>query len=94
MEILPNGDVVFAEFRGMVKRWDAETGGVSVLGKVPTVAKGEIGLLGMAVARDFLQSGHLYALFAPTAKPGTVCMSRFTVNTGRMSAESESEPLS
>ena len=94
MEVLPNGDVVFAEFWGTVKRWDAKTGGVSVLGKVPTVAKGEIGLLGMAVARDFLQSGHLYALFAPTANLGTVRVSRFTVKEGRMPAESESELLS
>jgi cytochrome c len=51
MEVLANGDVVFAEFWGMVKRWDAKTGGVSVLGTVQTFAKGEIGLLGMAVAR-------------------------------------------
>ena len=67
MEVLPGGGVIFAEFWGTFKRWDAKSGGVSILGTVPTYAKGEIGLLGMAVARDFEQSGHVYALFAPTA---------------------------
>jgi cytochrome c len=94
MEVLPGGDVIFAEFWGTMKRWDAKSGGVSILGTVPTYAKGEIGLLGMAVARDFEQSGHVYALFAPTAKLGTVRVSRFTVKDGRMAAESELELLS
>jgi hypothetical protein len=94
MEVLPGGDVIFAEFWGTIKRWDAKSGGVSILGTVPTYAKGEIGLLGMAVARDFEQSGHVYALFAPTAKLGTVRVSRFTVKDGRMAAESELELLS
>src|SRR5437762_3234802 len=56
MEVLPNGDIVFAEFWGAVKRWDAKSGMVTTLGQVPTFAKGEVGLLGMAVARDFAQS--------------------------------------
>ena len=94
MEVLPGGDVIFAEFWGTIKRWDAKSGGVSILGSVPTYAKGEIGLLGMAVARDFEQSGHLYALFAPTAKLGTVRVSRFTVKDGKMPVESEKELLS
>ena len=46
MEVLPGGDVIFAEFWGTIKRWDAKSGGVSILGTVPTYAKGEIGLLG------------------------------------------------
>ena len=94
MEVLPGGDVIFAEFWGTLKRWDAKSGGGSVLGSVPTLAKGEIGLLGMAVARDFEESGHVYALFAPTANPGTMRVSRFTVKDGTMAPESESELLS
>src|SRR5882762_646830 len=63
MEVLPHGDIVFAEFWGPVKRWDAKSGAVTTLGQVPTYAKGEVGLLGMAVAPDFEQSGYVYALF-------------------------------
>jgi cytochrome c len=94
MEVLPSGDIVFAEFRGAVKRWDAKTGAVSTLGAVPAHAKGEVGLLGMAVARDFERSGHLYVLFCPVAKQDTMRVSRFTVKDGIMAAESESELLS
>jgi len=94
MEVLPSGDIVFIEFWGAVKRWDAKTGAVSALGQVPAYAKGEVGLLGLAVARDFEQTGYLYVLFSPSAKHGTMRVSRFTVKDGRMPAESEMEVLS
>lgn len=94
MEVLPGGDIVFIEFWGTVKRWDVKTSTVSTLGQVPAYAKGEVGLLGMAVARDFEQSGHLYVLFSPSAKQGTMRVSRYTVKNGRMPAESEVELLS
>jgi cytochrome c len=94
MEVLPGGDIVFIEFWGGVKRWDAKSGAVSTLGQVPAYAKGELGLLGLAVARDFEQSGHLYVLFCPSAKQGTMRVSRFTVKEGKMPAESELELLS
>jgi len=89
MEVLPGGDIVFGEFAGAVKRWDAKTGAVTLLGQVPTFAKGEVGLLGMAVARDFEKSGHVFALFCPMVKQGTMRVSRFTVTDGKMPAESE-----
>lgn len=94
LEVLPNGDIIFAEFWGTIKRWDAKSGTVSILGRVPTYAKGEVGLLGMAVARDFDQSGHIYALFCPENKQDTMRVSRFTVKDGQMPAASESELLS
>ena len=94
LEVLPGGDVLFAEYLGGVKRWDAKSGTVSKLGQVPAFAKGEVGLLGLAVARDFERSGHLYVLFCPAAKQGTMRVSRFTVKEGKMPAESELELLS
>jgi cytochrome c len=94
LEVLPGGDIVFAEFWGTVKRWNAKTGVVSVLGKVPTIAKGEIGLLGMAVARDFEQSGQLFVLFCPSAQPDEMRVSRFTVKAERMDTASEEKLLS
>jgi len=59
MGVLPSGDIVSIEFWGTVKRWDAKTGALSTLGAVPAYAKGEVGLVGLAVARDFEQSGHV-----------------------------------
>lgn len=89
LEVLPNGDLLFAEFAGAVKRRDARTGAVSTLGQVPTFAKGEVGLLGFAAAPDFLTTGHLYLLFCPAEKQGTMRVSRFTVTAGQMPASSE-----
>jgi len=93
LEVLPNGDIVFAEFWGGVKRWDAKTRAVVTLGHVPAYAKGEVGLLGMAVAPDFLDTGFLYALFCPDKKRGTMRVSRFTVKDGEMAPESEKQLL-
>lgn len=78
-EVLPNGDLIFCEFWGHVKRYIAETGEVKTLGHIDTYAKGEVGLLGMAVAPDFLESGNLYALYCPAEKQGTMRVSRFPV---------------
>lgn len=89
LEVLPNGDLLFAEFWGAIKRRDARTGAVSTLGKVKTHAKGEVGLLGMAAAPDFLASGHLYVLFCPADRQDTMRVSRFTVKDGRMPDDSE-----
>ena len=82
-EILPNGDIVFAEFWGPVKRWHAESGSISVIGQIPTYAKGEVGLLGMAVDKDFLSNGYIYAQFCPAEAPHRMRVSRFTANDSR-----------
>ena len=94
LEVLANGDVLFVEFWGTVKRWNAETGDVLTLGKIATYAKGEVGLLGMAAAKNFLESGHFYALFCPAEKPDTMRVSRFTAQGEKMAQESELELLS
>jgi cytochrome c len=88
-EVLPDGAILFAEFAGAIKRWDPRTRAVVTLGRVPTHAKGEVGLLGMAVAPDFATSGHLYVLFCPAEKQDTMRVSRFTVAGDQMAADSE-----
>jgi cytochrome c len=93
LEVLANGDILFAEFQGAIKLRDAKSGLVSTLGRVATHAKGEVGLLGMAAAPDFAESGHLYVLFCPEEKQDTMRVSRFTVKDGRMPAESEHKLL-
>ncbi len=94
LEVLPGGDVLFIEFWGAVKRWDAKSGVVRTFGTVPAISEGEIGLLGLAVARDFESSGNLYVLFCPASKRETMRVSRFTVKDGVMPATSERELLS
>ena len=89
LEVLPGGDIIFAEFWGAVKRWDAKSGAVTTLGQVAAHSKGEVGLLGMAVARDFAKSGNLFVLYCPAAEKATMRVSRFTVTDERMPADSE-----
>jgi cytochrome c len=89
LECLPDGRILFVEFWGAVKIWSPETRLVTHLGTVPTYAKGEVGLLGFAAAKDFVQSGHLFALFCPSAKTETMRVSRFTVSENRMDPATE-----
>ena len=93
-DLLPNGDIVFAEFWGPLKRWHAESGSISDLGQIPTYAKGEVGLLGMAVDKDFLYNGYIYAQFCPAEAPDTMRVSRFTANDSRRLEDTEVELLS
>ena len=89
LEVLANGDIVFVEFAGGVKRWDAKTKKVITLGRVPTYAKGEVGLLGFAVSPNFLQNGHLFTLHCPSAKQDTMRVSRFVVKGDVMDVKGE-----
>ena len=94
LEVLANGDILFVEFWGIVKRWNARTGRVQTLGKIATYAKGEVGLLGMAPARDFLETGFFYVLFCPADKPDTMRVSRFKAKGNHLVTDSEVELLS
>jgi cytochrome c len=89
LECLPDGRILFVEFWGTVKAWDPTSRLVTTLGTVPTHAKGEVGLLGFAAAKDFVKTGHLFALFCPAEKTGTMRVSRFTVRDQRMDPASE-----
>ena len=93
-EVLPNGDIVFAEFWGAVKRWHAKSDSVSLLGQIPTYAKGEVGLLGLAVDNDFLSNGFIYAQFCPAEATDTMRVSRFTADGNQSLESSEVELLS
>ena len=88
-EVLANGDIVFVEFAGGVKRWNAKTREVTTLGHVPTYAKGEVGLLGFAVSPNYLKNGHLFTLHCPTAKQDTMRVSRFVVKGDTLDVKGE-----
>ena len=94
LEVLANGDIVFVEFAGGVKYWNAKSRKVTTLGRVPTYAKGEVGLLGFAVSPTYLKDGFLYALYCPEVKRDTMRVSRFTVQDGVMPTDSEKVLLS
>jgi cytochrome c len=88
-EVLANGDIVFVEFAGEVKWWEAKSRTVRDIGRVPTYAKGEVGLLGFAVSPDFLENGHLFTLHCPSVKQDTMRVSRFVVKGKMMDIKGE-----
>ncbi len=60
----PDGRVVYIERDGRVKVWDPATKSSVVAGTVPVRVTGELGMVGLALARDFATTGHLFLHFS------------------------------
>jgi cytochrome c len=89
MEITRDGRVYFIERNGTLNLKEPGSKTVAVLGQRPVHLTGEIGLLGLALARDFEQSQALFLFFAPLEKQGTLRLSRFLLKDGRLDLASE-----
>lgn len=87
------GSIFFVERTGTVKKWEATTGGVSVVGRLPSLTKADAGALGFVLARDFATSGHFFLLYVPEQRradrPHELHVSRFSVRDGRLVDGSE-----
>ncbi|MEV6985414.1 PQQ-dependent sugar dehydrogenase [Sphaerisporangium sp. NPDC051017] len=64
LSVAPDGRVIYIERDGRVKVWDPKTKSSAVAGTVPVRVTGELGLIGLALARDFAKTGHLYLHFS------------------------------
>lgn len=51
MKVAPDGRVIFVECDGLAKLWEPSAKDVTVAGRVPVAAIGELGLVGPALAR-------------------------------------------
>lgn len=60
VEVAESGLVMWAERAGAVRVWDPTTGFVHDAGTVPTRVEGEGGLMGLRLAADAAETGHLY----------------------------------
>jgi cytochrome c len=90
MDALPNGDALIAEMHGTLKRWRAATRDVIEVGRVPVTVSVELGLIGVAAAGDFAQSGNVFLFFCPAAKRDSLRLARFTIGAdGRLDLGSE-----
>ena len=90
MEALPDGDVLIAEQRGTVRRWRVATRELVEVGRVPVAGGPELGLIGVAAAGDFAQSGHVFLFFCPAAKRDVQRLARFKFGAdGRLDLASE-----
>ncbi|WP_238380903.1 PQQ-dependent sugar dehydrogenase [Alkalilacustris brevis] len=91
MTFLPGsgGDILLTERPGAVKLWEAETGTLHEISGAPAVdARRQGGLLDIAVAPDFAQSGLVYMTWA-----GRVDSSATTTHLGRSRLDRETGAL-
>ena len=90
LEFDAHGRVYWILRGGGIQRLDPATGTVEDLGKIPTAAVEETGLLGLLLARDFEQSGHLYVYYAHLEGEHEMRLSRLTLGgNGRIDLDSE-----
>ncbi|WP_193607977.1 ThuA domain-containing protein [Nocardioides lijunqiniae] len=71
MDVAPDGKVFYTELvRGEIRVYDPTTQVTSTAVSIPVYSGGEDGLLGITLANDFAESGHLYVYYAPAATNG------------------------
>ena len=88
IEVLPDGRVLFIELEGTIKLY-RPPGEVVVVGKLPIVRFGEVGLMGLALDTKFAENGWVYLFWSPQEKHGTIRLSRFTIREDRLDLASE-----
>lgn len=82
LEVLPNGNVVFIERRGLMKLYDAELEETRVIGSFDVCTEGnyEDGLLGLALDPLFgKENFYLYLYYSPPCETPYQYLSRFTL---------------
>jgi cytochrome c len=89
MEITRDGRVFFIERNGTLNLKHPNSAAVTVLGQRPVHLTGEIGMLGLALDRDFERSQALFLFFSPLEKTGTLRLSRFLLKGDKLDLESE-----
>ena len=72
MDVAPDGKVFYTELvRGDIRVYDPATQATTTAVTIPVYSGGEDGLLGIALANDFADSGHLYVYYAPASEDDT-----------------------
>jgi cytochrome c len=89
MDVARDGRVFLIERAGTLKCYDPATGAVTEIGRRGVQLAGEIGLLGLALDRDFARTQRLFLFFAPKEKENTLRLSRFTLKDGQLDLASE-----
>jgi len=88
-EITPDGRVFFIERAGALKLAEPQSKKVTLLGQIPVEMTWEVGLLGLALDRDFAHSQSLYLFFSPQGHTNTMRLARFTLKEGLLDMASQ-----
>jgi cytochrome c len=89
LEVLPDGRIYFIERSGPLKLFDPAGGRVELVGRVPSVRYGEVGLMGLKLDPAFENNRQLYLFFCPKAKKDHLRLSRFELKEGKLDLDSE-----
>ncbi|MDP3968624.1 MAG: ThuA domain-containing protein, partial [Nocardioides sp.] len=96
MDVAPDGKVFYTELvRGQIRVYDPATQATTTAITIPVYSGGEDGLLGITLANDFADTGHLYVYYAPASDndndPANFFnqLSRFTYENGSIDPASE-----
>lgn len=87
LDIAADGRIIFVERKGAVKMWEPQTRRTVTLGSFPSLTTGDAGALGLALARDFSTSRHVYVFRIPLDPPAVIVISRLTLNGIRLEEE-------
>lgn len=79
LEVLSNGDVLFIERNGKLRRWERVSGDLLEVGFLDVYPDGEDGLLGLAKDPGFDQNQWIYLYYAPLEGKSINRLSRFTI---------------
>ena len=79
LEVLDNGDVLFIERRGKLRKFEAATGEVLEIGSLDVYDQSEDGLLGLAKDPKFNENQWIYLYYSPVGDNHINRLSRFTL---------------
>lgn len=88
-EVTADGRVYFIERAGALKSVEPVSKKVVTLGTVPVEMTWEVGLLGLALERDFARSQQLFLFFSPKSQTNTMRLARFGLINGLLDLGSE-----
>lgn len=93
LDFLPNGNILFIERRGILKLYNQETKIVQVVGEIPVNYINENGLLGMAIAPDFVETNWIYFFYTDPVRKAYQQVSRFKYENDQLVNASEQKLL-
>lgn len=89
MDLLPNGDMLFVQRKGQIKRFDQSTDKIEVVTTMPVHTVHEDGLLGLAVDPNYSFNNWIYLFYSPIGEDEIQRISRFTYYGGAFLPETE-----
>lgn len=89
LELLPNGNILFIERRGLIKLYEPDIEATRIVHKLDVHDKFEDGLLGLALDPNFKNNNWIYLYYSPPGDEPKQHLSRFEYKKGIFYPETE-----